>query len=145
MVFSDLGIDPASLTSTPDNVTVKDFSIMLRALYNATYLNRDDSERALELLSEADFSEGIDSGVPNRIQVAQKFGESSIEAPDGSVASKELNDCGIIYYPSHPYLLCIMTRGNGDDTKGLEEAIATVSGMVFKDVQAKYPETDIHR
>ncbi|MFM2330503.1 MAG: hypothetical protein RLZZ26_10 [Candidatus Parcubacteria bacterium] len=137
-VYSDLGIDPSVLNAYTDNMTVQNYSIFLRALYNATYLSRDDSERALKLLSETDFSQGIESGVPNNVTVAEKFGEVRMTDTAGTLLGKELNNCGIVYYPSHPYLLCIMTKGRGDDNAGLETVIAGISRMVYEGVQSTY-------
>lgn len=135
-IFNDLGIDPGSLTVPSDFLTVQSYSLFLRVLYNATYLDRIDSEKALKLMSESDFTAGISSGVPNAVQVAQKFGESRIADQSGAIIGGELHNCGIVYYPNHPYLLCIMTKG---DTKpDLEKAIAGISSITYKSVVAKY-------
>ncbi len=133
--FNDLGIDPSVAVQYKDTITVSDYSIFLRALYNATYLSRSDSERALQLLSESDFTEGIDSGVPNGVVVAQKFGEVRLVDNNNTTVGKEIHNCGIVYYPAHPYLLCIMTEGTGDDIKGLETNIAEISRIIYKQVQ----------
>ena len=138
--FTDLGLDPKVITDYQDNVTVSQYSMFLRALYNATYLNRADSERALKLLTETDFTAGIESGVPNDILVAQKFGEVKVADASGSQTGKEIHNCGIVYYPDHPYLLCIMTKGTGDDVKGLENDLASISTIVYKGMQKIYPE-----
>jgi beta-lactamase class A len=138
-VFGDLGVDPSVLSKYTDNMSVQAYSMFLRALYNATYLNREDSERALRLLSETDFSEGIESGVPNSILVAEKFGEVKMTDSSGVQLGKEINNCGIVYYPDHPYLLCIMTKGEGNDIKGLESVVAGVSRIVYQGMQTLYP------
>jgi hypothetical protein len=65
------------------------------------------------------------------IPVAHKFGERTGFA--GGV--KQLHDCGIVYYPKNPYLLCIMTRGT-DFTK-LESTIAAVSKMVYQEFDSR--------
>ena len=54
--------------------TAKNYSKVFFALLNATYLNKENSEKALELLSNTDFTQGIVAGVPNNIKVAHKFG-----------------------------------------------------------------------
>jgi beta-lactamase class A len=138
-VFGDLGVDPSVLSKYTDNMSVQAYSMFLRALYNATYLNREDSERALRLLSETDFSEGIESGVPNSTLVAEKFGEVKMTDSSGVQLGKEINNCGIVYYPDHPYLLCIMTKGEGNDIKGLESVVAGVSRIVYQGMQTLYP------
>jgi beta-lactamase class A len=138
-IFSDLGIDPKVLTTYADTLTIQKYSIFLRVLYNATYLDRENSESALTLLSETDFSEGIESGVPNNTLVSEKFGEVRMVDVNGALIGKEVNNCGIVYYPEHPYLLCIMTKGEGDNVKNLEAVIGSISRIIYKGMQTLYP------
>lgn len=139
-VFSDLGIDLGTLNEYSDVITAQQYSLFLRALYNATYLDRTNSEHALKLLSETDFNEGIEAGVPSGVVVAEKFGETRIPDPNGNVIGKQLNNCGIIYYPEHPYLLCIMTKAVGTNVPLLEKQVSTLSGLVYKNMQKLYPD-----
>ncbi len=138
-VFSDLGIDLSSLLEYTDTVTPQQYGIFFRALYNATYLSRDASEHALSLLAQSDFKNGIVAGVPSDTTVAHKFGEVRMTSNTGKLIGKQLHDCGIVYYPKHPYLLCIMTKAHGDDIAGLEETISTISHLVYTDMQRRYP------
>ncbi len=133
-LFSDLGIHQISITD--DFLTIRDYNLFFRVLYNATYLCRNMSEKALKLLSQTDFQNGIRQGVPSTMAVSQKFGEFSLALPTGEIEKRELHNCGIIYYPSHPYMLCVMTKGQ-DFTK-LESVIETISKMVFSHVQDYY-------
>jgi len=134
-LFKDMGITQLSVAS--DFITVQAYSLYFRVLYNATYLNRDFSEKALQLLTQTDFSKGIESGVPNNIQVAQKFGEYSLQSSSGTILKRELHDCGIVYYPGHPYLICIMTKGA--NFTQLNGVIATISRQAFEYMEGKYP------
>lgn len=129
-VYTDLGI------STPDNngiykISAKTYSLFFRILYNATYLNREDSEFALALLSQAHFEGGIVAGLPKGTVVSHKYGERVITAPDGSISGVELHDCGFIYLPSgdKPYFLCVMTKG--DTLEGVKGTITAVSSYVY--------------
>lgn len=128
-VYTDLGLDTPENASAVDFMNVVQYSYFFRVLYNATYLNRAYSEKALQLLSEPDFPQGIKAGVPADIKVAQKFGERTIYSPDGTADSRELHDCGIVYYPAHPYLLCVMTKGNNFDT--MASTIKEVSKITY--------------
>ena len=110
-------------------ISPRTYSLFLRILYSATYLNVADSEKALSILSETTFNDGLVAGVPKGTIVAHKFGEH-IVAQNGQAPQIELHDCGIIYYPKNPYLLCIMTKGSG--LNNLEEAIKNISGIVYK-------------
>lgn len=122
--YEDLGIkvpvdDPSAYTM---NVGI--YSSFFRILYNASYLNRDDSEHFLSDLSKSTFSKGIVAGVPMGTRVSHKFGEFSSGTND-----KQLHDCGIVYQPKHPYLLCVMTKGN--DFDNLAATIAEISKTVW--------------
>lgn len=104
-VFSELGLQEPDVTDTNFAMTVKDYSVFMRVLYNATYLNAKNSEYALTLLTESSFQEGIVSKLPPSITVARKFGEMFKEQ------KRELHESGIIYCKNKPYMLIVMTKG----------------------------------
>lgn len=133
-LYRDLGITSIDLSN--DFITIQGYSLFFRVLYNATYLSRNMSEKALALLSKTDFTRGIDAGVPNNIIVAGKFGEFTLQSQTGEILKRELHNCGIIYFPSHPYLLCVMTKGT--DFSQLESVISGISKQVFDFIEKKY-------
>ena len=135
-LFADLGVK--SSPDNPDYATAQSYSLFLRVLYNATYLDRDYSEKLLQLLSQSDFSKGIEAGVPNGILIAQKFGDARIPNAQGQQVGAELQDCGIIYYPDHPYVLCVMTKGANISV--LESTISNISQIVYQDIEQRYPQ-----
>lgn len=108
--------------------TVRYYASFFRVLYNATYLSATDSERLLEILTHTTFTKGLVAGVPPSVPVAHKFGERSLE---GS-ALVQLHDCGIVYHPTRPYLLCVMTQGRDFDT--LARVIKDISEIVYTHV-----------
>jgi beta-lactamase class A len=116
---------------TEDTITVKSYASLFRQLYNASYLSPKMSEYALEILSKSTYNTGIAGGVPNKVNVANKFGERS--GFDSSL--DQLHDCGIIYYPNNPYLLCIMTRGSNYEK--LESIISEISKKVYEEVDSR--------
>jgi hypothetical protein len=61
--------------------------------------------------------------------VAHKFGEHTSQLSDGTVVSRELHDCGVIYFPGKPYLLCVMTKGS--DFPTLAGVISTISRIAY--------------
>ena len=137
-IFSDLGI-PVSSSTSQDIITPKAYSYLFRILYNATYLTKPMSQYALELLTFADFSEGIKRGIPADVPSAQKFGERTVlnknlVTDKTTFSIRELHDCGIIYYPKNPYLLCIMTKGN--DFSKLSKIISDLSAIVYKESES---------
>jgi beta-lactamase class A len=105
------------------------YSNIFRMLYNSSYLTRSSSEKILELLSETDFENGLVSGVPSGVTVSHKFGERNLDDSE-----KELHDCGIIYYPGNPYILCVMTRGDNYDN--LENFISNISRLVYEEIDS---------
>lgn len=130
-VYRDLELRNPNEANSNFTINAREYSYFLRILYNATYLERSLSERALNMLSHAEFREGLSKGVPPDIQISHKYGES-ITANGTSLNSLELHDCGIVYHPTNPYLLCVMTRGK--DLPTLLQAIQTVSRIVYEDV-----------
>ena len=135
-LFYDLGIK--SQPNNPDDTTVQSYALFLRVLFNATYLDRDYSEKLLQLLSEGDFIKGISAGVPSSVIVSQKFGDAIIPNSQGVQVGAELQNCGIVYYPDHPYILCVMTKG--DNVTNLERVIAHVSQMTYQAMAVRYPQ-----
>jgi beta-lactamase class A len=123
--FYDLGIAPPNQADYA--ISARTYGSFFRILYNSTFLNKEYSEKALRLLSETVFDQGLVAGVPKSIKVAHKFGERPVDA-----TTDQLHDCGIIYYPGKPYLLCVMTRGRDFDR--LASVIAQVSKMVYDSV-----------
>lgn len=115
-------------------ITAKSYSYFFRILYNATYLNRQNSEYALQLLSKSDFKDGLVAGLPTNIVVAHKFGERALLTPKGEVSVRELHDCGIVYYPLNPYVICVMTKGK--EFKDLSRIIKDISAAVYEDVRS---------
>lgn len=127
-VFRAIGVPFKDVTSEVD-VRVKDYAGFFRVLYNASYLNREMSEKALQILTKSEYKDGLVAGVPTNITVAHKFGERTLA---GVTDSSQLHDCGIIYYPGNPYILCIMTRGN--DLKVQGQSIEELSNYIYNQI-----------
>ncbi|KKS08886.1 MAG: Beta-lactamase class A-like protein [candidate division CPR2 bacterium GW2011_GWC1_41_48] len=130
--FKDLKI-PYPTSEVADYISASDFSYFFRVLYNATYLKRDLSERALNILSEVDYKEGLVAGVPKDVPVAHKYGLGGNIDRSNSVYN-ELHDCGIVYHPREPYFLCVMTKSISD-TPIIESTIKSISSEVYKEVE----------
>lgn len=130
-LYRIVGVPDEVLNGPDGTLTVKEYAAFFRILFNASYLSREHSEAALALLASTTFSGGIVSGVPPGVPVAHKFGEG------GDMNEQQLHDCGIVYYPDHPYLLCVMSRG--PDIPTLEGVISDVSQFVFERIEEQYP------
>jgi beta-lactamase class A len=134
-VYVALGIQDPGDNSANYTISARTYALFFRILYNASYLTGADSERALKLLSEATFTKGLVAGVPAGTVVAHKFGEHVLSSGN-TATGVELSDCGIVYYPKHPYLLCVMT--SAVDEAVAEATIATISSQTYAAVSARY-------
>ena len=133
-VYQDLDVDISKAFQNPNGniITIKNYASFFRILFNASYLNQDMSEKALKLLTQVEYKDALVAGMPNNISVAHKFGERKY------LDSNEIqfHDCGIVYLPKKPYLLCVMTKTN----KGLNQVtniIKVISQTVYKDISSQ--------
>lgn len=133
-VFSDLGISVDEGNPESVQVSTKSFSALYRVLYNASYLNKLSSDKLLSALSRSTEAKTLFAGIPDSVPVAAKFGERAFT----NSPQKFLHNCGIVYYPNHPYLLCIMTVGS--DSAKLEKAIEDFSRTIYQEVDRQYKD-----
>jgi beta-lactamase class A len=130
-LFELLGIGEDVLVDAQGRLTVKEYAGFFRILFNSSYLSRENSEKALLLLASTDYSDALPAGVPSDVTVAHKFGEAGTGETE-----RQLHDCGIVYFPNHPYLACIMTRGQ--KTESLKGAIRDISSFIYQKVDTQY-------
>ena len=126
-VHQELGLIYPDKNTPDDYVNVKDYAGLFRILYNSTYLNREMSERGLGYLLNSDFKQGIKAGIPKGVKAALKFG---IKDDSKGKQLKQIHDCGIVYAPKKPYLLCIMTKGKSK--LELPKIIKDISAIVYQ-------------
>lgn len=127
--YRDLGLTVPVITDWMSNViSVRDYATFMRVLYNASYLGREYSSHALDLLTKTSFRDGLVAGLPVGTKVAHKFG---IRFKEGTTAM-QLHDCGIVYAPDRPFLLCVMTKGHSLQQQG--ETIAEITRVVYDSV-----------
>lgn len=101
-------------------------------LYNASYLNKEMSEYALDLLTKSNYKNGIVKHLDPGITVAHKFGErtrSSMLSGRQMEVQTEFHEFGIIYLKDRPYLLGVMTRGTQPEAQ--QTMIRDISSIVF--------------
>lgn len=125
--LSDLGIVDPRKRNDQQYITVQGYASLFRILYNSSYLDLEMSDKALDVLTQTAFKEGIVAGVPQDLKVAHKFGEQK------NGEEQQFHDCGIVYYPSNPYIVCIMTRG--DSPEELKPIIKEISHKVYEEVK----------
>jgi beta-lactamase class A len=111
-------------------VNAKTYSGVFRILYNSNLLSREMSEYALELLTKTRFTVGLRKYLPDGIPVASKYGFQSYAGP--YAAKTQLHECGIVYSPGAPYILCILTKSDKQSPDALAEIIANISRIVWE-------------
>lgn len=117
-----------------DFVTARSYANIFRILYNASYLTRDYSNQALDILTKTEFNNGIVAKLPKDITVAHKFAERTLVNDDNSVAVEQIHECGIVYLKNFndPYVLCILTEG--DSYNKLEGVISDLSLSIYEEM-----------
>ena len=89
-------------------VSAKNYSSVLRSLYLSSFLPFQDSNEILEIMTNSIYTDKIPAKIPPDIKIAHKIGVYEKIDIDNSTFS----DCGIVYIPKRPYILCIMTKGS---------------------------------
>jgi beta-lactamase class A len=123
--FTDVGLSK-DLVNSDAAITAHQYSLFWLALYNGSYLNFDNSDYALSLLSECDFKEGLLKGIPQDVKVAHKFGEK------GDLTNHAFHETGIVYIHNSPYLITVMTQGS-NQTK-LPNVLKEISAIVYQNM-----------
>lgn len=118
-VYQGLDID-IQVASQGAIMTAKNYSSILKALYFSAVLTKEDSQQILKYLTESEFNDKLVAGVPSGVPVAHKIG----------VLNKDsYRDCGIVYVPNRPYLLCMIALGN--EAKA-SERMSEISRLVYE-------------
>lgn len=110
-----------------DFLTVRRYSSFFRILYNASYLNKEMSEKALKILSETGFGNGIRQAVPANTLVCQKYGHREL-----SKNQHQYHHFAIVYHPQKPFLIGIMTKGKSE--LNLQSTITTIAEAAYTSI-----------
>lgn len=101
-------------------ITAESYGSVLRSLYLSSYLSKDNSQELLEVLSGSKETRRLTASLPQTVTVAHKNGVYN--------AAWSESDCGIVYIPKRPYILCIMIGLPEDQSNAL---IAKLSKEVY--------------
>ena len=105
-------------------ISPKSYTSILRSLYLSSYIQREHSNSILNALTKTDFTDKLPAGVPSEVPVAHKIG-----VYDQDSEHPVYSDCGVIYVPSRPYSLCIMTKDLNENTS--RQHMQMLSKMVY--------------
>lgn len=104
-------------------LTPKSYSSIFKALYFSSALTKDDSEEILNYLDNSKFPDKLEAGVPDNINVAHKIGDFVDKQ-----GNEAFTDCGIVYYPRRPYMVCMVSK---TDEQTARERMQDISKMIY--------------
>jgi beta-lactamase class A len=134
-VSNELNLDVKNDLNINSNfMKVKSYAAIFRILYNGTYLNKVNSEKALIYLSKSEFSKGIRAAVPSNVIVAHKYGTRDEFDAKGISTNIQLHHFGIVYHKQKPFLIGIMTRGGKKEVR--EKIIYDLSKLTYDEVES---------
>jgi beta-lactamase class A len=110
-------------------ITAKNYSSILRALYLASYLDREDSNQVLEIMTQTIYRDKLPGQLPAEVLVAHKVGVFERLPPNVSAYS----DCGIVYELRRPFLICMMSEGSDEQAK---QYMSGAAKMIYDYVSA---------
>lgn len=114
-----LGLD--SFFSNEGKISAKNYTVILRALYNSSYLEITNSEKLIKMMANSETNDFLSKGLPKDIPFSHKVGISD----EKSVYL----DAGIVYLPNRPYFLIVMV--NTPDENKAKNEMKAISEIVY--------------
>ncbi len=101
-------------------ITAKGYSSILASLYFSAILNYAHSNMLLDYLAHTNFNDQLVAGIPKNIKVSHKIGAND--------ALGIYQDCGIVYLPKRPYILCMISSSSHEEAT---QRMVNTSKMVY--------------
>ncbi|MES3006032.1 MAG: serine hydrolase [Patescibacteria group bacterium] len=105
-------------------VSPKNYSSIFRSLYLSSFLRAEDSNYILKLLTQSKFNDKLRAGVPEEILISHKIGVFTRIDNSRNV----FIDCGIIYVPERPYIICAFVQ---DTDEQAQKHISHISKIIY--------------
>lgn len=122
-VYTHMGLD--GFLDSDGSISAKRYSVILRTLYNASFLTDNSSQKLISFLADEPFEDYLKSGLAKGVEFAHKIGVDS--------EKKVYLDSGIVYLKDRPYILIVMTKTKEElDAKAI---MKNVSEKVFNYVK----------
>lgn len=118
--IEELDIDLISTDTSQTMIGAQAYSSMLKCLYLSCVNTYKDSQQILEWMSDSISPPRLRAVLPTTLRVAHKYGTSG-----GASES----DCGIVYVPKRPYIICVMVASDSDTANTI---IQEVSKKVYE-------------
>jgi beta-lactamase class A len=100
--------------------TPREMMSLLERIYSGKIVNKELTDDLIKVLSTHKDS-WIARDLPEGLRVADKTGE----------LEGVRNDCGIVFVPNRPYILCVMTTYLSRERAG-QEAISRISAAAYR-------------
>lgn len=105
-----VGLD--QLANKSGRISAKEYARLLRSLYTASFLSRENSQKILEWLNQSQFNNYLAYPLPSDVKFPHKYGKN--------IKSNVFADSGIVYVsPTRAYTISVMIQG--DPNKPSEE------------------------
>jgi beta-lactamase class A len=102
-------------------INARSYASVLKSLYFSSYLQKADSQTVLDMLSKSVATNRLTRDLPKGVPVAHKIGVYNTSWAE--------SDCGIVYAPKRPYLICVMV---GLPEQQANDFIASISKEVYE-------------
>lgn len=132
-LFNELDLDLPKVSEDyviSTDTSPRQYSKILKSLFYSSYLNRESSNEILTLMTQIKDGQGLRSDIPENVKIAHKIG---IKSANPNHEMHFLSDCGIIYIPKRPYILCMMVQE--DDITAIKY-MNTISDKVYDHVSS---------
>lgn len=116
-VYTHMGLD--GFLDTDGSMSAKRYSVILRTLYNSSFLFEDSSQKLISFMTADTFGDYLKSGLPKEVKFSHKIGIDT--------GKNVYLDSGIVYFKNRSYILIVMTK-----LKSEQEA-----KVIMKDVSEK--------
>lgn len=126
-VYKHMGLD--GFLETDGSISAKRYSVILRSVYNSSYLSDESSQKIISYLTEEKFKDYIGGGFSENIIFAHKIGIDTDK--------KIYLDAGIVYTANRPYILVVMTKDKIEQKA--KDIMKDISSQIYNYV-VKYKE-----
>jgi len=106
--------------------TARDMSYLLKKLYEKKFLNKDVSEKCLEILGDQKINDRIPKKLPPGTCVMHKTG----------LERYVCHDAGIVYTDKGDFLVCVLARHRGRYARPSKKFISDVTLLTYKYFQS---------
>jgi beta-lactamase class A len=113
---------PDEPAHTLPDISARQMGHALRMIYHSALLSRPFSQLVLSLLSSSIYDSQLPRHLPPSVPVCHL---AAFNADSG-----DFHDCGIIFAPGRPYILCVMSSGN--NRKEADRVISDISRAVYR-------------